>query len=132
MKRSVQCLLSIVLLPFVVSCGTESDPPAKATATSTSSANHRDDIEVLDAVLVKNDDGSATLSARIVNHADEPTRSQRVYLRKDPTSWPHPLLPDPHKASSRQAGGDHQAANPTREGPCRECSQRLAPIPVPL
>jgi hypothetical protein len=83
MNRPARYVLPIVLLAILASCGTESDPPAKATATSTSSANHRDDIEVLDAVLVMNDDGSATLSARIVNHTDADTKISRAYLRKD-------------------------------------------------
>ena len=70
MSRPARCALAIVLLALLASCGAESDPPTKAAPTPTSSANHRGDIEVLDAVLVMNDDGSATLSARIVNHTD--------------------------------------------------------------
>ena len=83
MNRPARHVLATVLLALLVSCGTESGPPAKATATSTS-ANHRDDIEVRDAVLVMNDDGSATLSARIVNHTDEPSGISNAYVGEEP------------------------------------------------
>jgi hypothetical protein len=84
MNRPARYVLPIVLLALLASCGTESDPPAKATATSTSSANHRDDIEVLDAVLVMNDDGSATLSARIVNHSDAAREMSSAFVGEIP------------------------------------------------
>ena len=82
MNRHARYVLATVLLLLLASCGTESDPPAKATATP--SPSHRDDIEVLDAVLVMNNDGSATLSARIVNHTDEATEISNAYVGEHP------------------------------------------------
>lgn len=86
MNRPARYVLATVLLLLLGSCGTESDPPAKATATPspTIGASHRGDIDVLDAVLVKNDDGSATLSARIVNHTAEASEISNAYVGEHP------------------------------------------------
>jgi hypothetical protein len=75
-------LVLVFALLLLASCGSESEPRAKATATPTPTvgASQRGDIDVLDAVLVMNDDGSATLSAQIVNHTDEPREIGNVTL----------------------------------------------------
>lgn len=66
--RPVLALAACLLL--LASCGSESDPPDEASAepSPTVGASHHGKIDVLGAVLVMNRDGSATLSARIVNH----------------------------------------------------------------
>ena len=70
--RPVLALAACLLL--LTSCGSDSNPPAGASAkpSPTFGASHRGDIDVLGAVLVMNSDGSATLSARIVNHTKLP------------------------------------------------------------
>ena len=72
MKPPARQFIALATTLFVLaSCGSESDPTKTAPKPSTS-ATPRADVEVLDAALVMNDDGSATLSAQIVNHTDDP------------------------------------------------------------
>lgn len=81
----------LILLPallLVASCGSESEPTAKATPTATTSASPREHIEVLDPVFVMNDDGSATLSAQVVNNTDEAAAISDAYFDgEQPDEW---------------------------------------------
>lgn len=74
MNLSVRPVLALAAcLLLLASCGSESPQDgAGAKPNATVGASHRGDIDVLGAVLVMNRDGSATLSARIVNHTKNP------------------------------------------------------------
>ena len=82
--RHVLALFAALLL--LAACGSESAPPAKATPTAPPKigASHRGDVDVLDAVFVMNDDGSATLSAQIVSHLDLAQDLVSVSVGEDP------------------------------------------------
>lgn len=88
--RSVLMVVAGVLA--LTSCTSTSDPVDAVTATPrpTIGASHRGDIDVLAAVLVMNRDGSATVSARIVNNTDQPRTIGDVTLR-DPGDGEYPL-----------------------------------------
>jgi hypothetical protein len=71
-------LALFVGLLLLTACGSESEPRPKAEPSST--ATPRADVEVLDPVLVRNDNGSATLSAKIVNHTDGVVAISNAYF----------------------------------------------------
>ena len=80
MKPPARQFIALATTLFMLaSCGSESDPGKSAPKPSTS-ATPRADVEVLDAVLVMNDDGSATLSAQIVNHTDTDQEISDAYV----------------------------------------------------
>lgn len=81
MNLARRLILPALALLVVASCGSESDPSAKPTPST--SATPRADVEVRDAVFVLNDDGSATLSARIVNHTAENLEVSNVAVEDD-------------------------------------------------
>jgi hypothetical protein len=53
-------------------CGTGFSAQTSQVYQATVGANHRGEMDVLNALLVGNEDGSATLSTSIVNHTDAP------------------------------------------------------------
>ena len=80
MKPPARQFIALATTLFMLaSCGSESDPGKSASKPSTSATPHAD-VEVLDAVLVVNDDGSATLSAQIVNHTDTDQEISDAYV----------------------------------------------------
>ena len=78
MNAPTRYALALAGLLLVASCGSESAPPPKAAPST--SAIPRADVEALDPVLVMNDDGSATLSASIVNNTDEGVAVSNAYF----------------------------------------------------
>ena len=78
-------LLALVpALLLVASCGSGSEPPAKATPTPHATTTRTPSgIQVLDPVFVLNDNGSATLSASIVNHTDDDVAVSDAYFEDE-------------------------------------------------
>lgn len=86
LARRLMVLVPVMLL--VASCGSESAPPKKPAPTPTVGASHRGHIDVLGAVFVMNDNGSATLSARLVNHTDDAAAISDAYFDgEQPSEW---------------------------------------------
>jgi hypothetical protein len=74
----------VLALLLVASCGSESEPPAKAAPTPHSTTTRPPHgVQVLDPVFVMNDDGSATLSARILNHTDDGVAVSDAYFEDE-------------------------------------------------
>jgi hypothetical protein len=79
MKRPTRYALALAGLLLIASCGSESEEPPPKAEPSTS-ATPRADVEVLDPVLVRNDNGGATLSAKIVNHTHDVVEFSDAYF----------------------------------------------------
>src|SRR4051794_37765064 len=72
-------LVPAVLL--VASCSSGAEPSPKAAPTThPTTARPPSGIQVLDPVFVMNDNGTATLSARILNHTDEAAAVSDAYF----------------------------------------------------
>jgi hypothetical protein len=115
--RSYVVVASTLLL--VSACGGSADPVARPTKTASASATPRSDVEVTDAVLVKNKDGSATLSARITNHTDVTRElaevdfgADRDYEKFGPSRFFGPMTHTPLKPGATASTGS--LGDPTR------------------
>lgn len=71
MRVMLRGIIFVVAVLIASACGREAALPIPAP-TPTIGADHHGKIDVLNAVLVMNDDGSATLSADIVNNTNQP------------------------------------------------------------
>ena len=81
MKSHARYALAVSALLLLASCGSESEPAAKAEPSTT--ATPRADVEARDPVLVMNDDGSASLSTQIVNHVGSTQSLQEALISDD-------------------------------------------------
>lgn len=69
-RRSAAAALATVAALTLTGCGTGFNAQTNQVYQPGVGANHRGEIDVLGTVLVANDDGSATLSAGVINKTD--------------------------------------------------------------